>query len=737
MGEGSSTALDLIPISNRGSHAMSSHQQREVVHVALGSAACHVSAHWLNLQGLAATAGGEDADGQARTCSPATTHFAHALSGHNDAVYVPRAILVDDKAASASPPNLVPQQQQQQQQQQHPLHFPTWGGAVETIHVLDRDRAEVVSSRIPDQFRIQAAHLAYGTYSRYRVPQQQSQQQQSYASSDGRQVNWDDEEDEPDEDDLELLRIREQQKQQEWQRHYRPTQEALEDFWNVGGFLLTSDVAAAHSSPSSVQELPAPTSSPEAATSPPPLQMFNPHSLWRDYLMPPYHPQTCLDAPSVSDFDSTIVRSYYTAQQQQNSDTWIEDVLWERVRKLLEDCDACQGLVIVQSGGVFAGWGTSVLREWQDECPNTCRLVVNISDDDIQEQRSSQDLSPAASTTTTTTKNTKNNKQQKIRQQVQRALQLSDQSELADTYLPLQLPSNDVAGAALTAAALESATLPFRVNSPRSMIGLQSYYSGTYSGAHPYGTTSSLSFREFVRSLQRQSAARNVLELDVLEPSHCSGSDLYTRLRQGTSLERDHRMRQPGYDGGIHRGRDILPGEWMMENDGKGKGLLSSLSPHAANWNTKNGDRSLHHHYALSTSLRPSSKQTNSNYVTCIMEGMGIRYRPEQSMATVVDQSLSQLTTNGYGAGSYWKSIFTNKTHRAASFTTIQSVSILAMLGNSTRVYPYLHQTAIDVQEILLRRNQRSINRAFYNRDAVQGILPEADDSNEAVSACW
>ena len=233
--------------------------------------------------------------------------------------------------------------------------------------------------------------------------------------------------------------------------------------------------------------------------------------------------------------------------RQRNSNNWFEDVLWERVRKILEDCDSCQGLVLVQSsssttssssenendgdGGVFAGWGTALLREWHDECPNTCQLVLNI--DEAAAAAATADKNNGA---TATSANQNQDRQQKaIRRQVQRALQLADQCELADAYLPLQLPAvpgysntyNDlVASAAAVAAALESGTLPYRLaassgSSRRSLLGLQSYYSG--SSSYPYGTAPNLSYREFVRSLQRQSASRNVLELDALLPTGTTG----------------------------------------------------------------------------------------------------------------------------------------------------------------------------------------------------------------------
>lgn len=796
-------------------------QDREVLHVALGPAACHVSAHWLNLQGLSATRssllsssdgaingknGGGDA---APLCSPAIHHFAHVLAGSGrDAVYVPRAVLVDDPTAAYCPsPVIMPQQQPaNEQQQDDPLHFPTWSGAVERMdvdqqqeqqqqqqqtqsqqyHGLDERESSSKIMRttmqqqqqphVSDSFRQQAAQLAYGAYSRYRVPPSQQQQhqqpQQSYVSS-GRHVDWDneiEEEDEPDEDEEEWKRQLEMQRQQTWQRQqFRPAQDALEDFWNNTG-AATTNIGNNTTSPKSIQDAPSPTTTTTTA-----IQGDNrSHSLlWRDYLMPPLHPQTCVDTPAASGFDQ-VVRTYHSAMQDNNNRTWFEDVLWEGVRRRLEDCDACQGLTLIETsdngGGAFAGWGTALLREWNDECPHTGQLVLSLDGDGDRNAETPSAFSSNTSADDTPeilqNKNSSSNiakQQRRVRQQLQRALQLCDQTELADAILPLQLPNlnfnrnkSTATSAAIVAAALESATLPFRLqnnnSTNRSMIGMQSYYAGSYSGSFPFGTAHSLSYREWLRNLQRQSANRHVLEMDALLPSNYNASgdiDLYNRLQQGTSLERDHRMRQPGYSGGIHRGRDVLPGEWMntttptttATNPSHG-GLLSPLSPTVENAIPRNGDRSLHRHFALSTSLRPTTNHkttaTVGNYVECIMEGMGIRYRPEQSTATVVNQSLAQLTQDGYGAGSYWKFLFraapTNekKEHPQAPSTFLPSLPILITIGNTTRVYPYLHQTAHDAQQMLSHRHVH-----WLQRDAAQNLLPEADDCTDAVAACW
>jgi hypothetical protein len=101
------------------------------------------------------------------------------------------------------------------------------------------------------------------------------------------------------------------------------------------------------------------------------------------------------------------------------------------------------------------------------------------------------------------------------------------------------------------------------------------------------------------------------------------------------------------------------------------------------------------------------------------MQGMGIRYRPESSMATVANQSLAALTGDGYAAGSYWQSVWGSST------------PVLSVLGNSTRVYPHLQQISDDMKQAMLPRS-----RGFYNRDVTNGLLPEAEDCQEALAYC-
>jgi hypothetical protein len=137
------------------------------------------------------------------------------------------------------------------------------------------------------------------------------------------------------------------------------------------------------------------------------------------------------------------------------------------------------------------------------------------------------------------------------------------------------------------------------------------------------------------------------------------------------------------------------------------------------------GDRSLHYNFASSAALR-MERTANVNvldeYSTCLLESMGIRYRPEQAMATVVRESLSDLTRNGYAAGSYWA----KRRHGAA----VQ----LATLDNSSRVYPYLHHLAMTTERIVAPGSRRSLDRSRYHQDWALGLVPELDDAKDAAT---
>jgi hypothetical protein len=107
---------------------------------------------------------------------------------------------------------------------------------------------------------------------------------------------------------------------------------------------------------------------------------------------------------------------------------------------------------------------------------------------------------------------------------------------------------------------------------------------------------------------------------------------------------------------------------------------------------------------------------------------MGIRYRPERSMATILDQTLGRLTfaQDGggslYGAGIYWK-------HLLPSVDT----PVVAVLGNTTRAFGLLNRIATDVKSTI----RSSKFHGYVTRDVMNGVLPELDDCEEALEGCW
>ena len=104
-----------------------------------------------------------------------------------------------------------------------------------------------------------------------------------------------------------------------------------------------------------------------------------------------------------------------------------------------------------------------------------------------------------------------------------------------------------------------------------------------------------------------------------------------------------------------------------------------------------------------------------------IMENMGIRYKPTTCLGTVVDQSVKTLSaTRGYGAGSYWNSIFGSSIGK--------SVPSITVLGNSTRSYFYLRSTAKGITNSLSQKYSGNILR-----NVQAGIIPEKYDCIECM----
>jgi hypothetical protein len=90
-------------------------------------------------------------------------------------------------------------------------------------------------------------------------------------------------------------------------------------------------------------------------------------------------------------------------------------------------------------------------------------------------------------------------------------------------------------------------------------------------------------------------------------------------------------------------------------------------------------------------------------------------------MAVCCAQSLQDLTAAGYGAGSYWKHVRPDMT------------PVVAVAGNTTRIYPALHDTAANMKRAMSALQYRGC----YQRDVQLGLLPEAEDCQDALAALW
>jgi len=343
----------------------------------------------------------------------------------------------------------------------------------------------------------------------------------------------------------------------------------------------------------------------------------------------------------------------------------------------------------------------------------------------------------------------------------------------------------------------------------RSRIGIQSgFYQGSSGNGYedcdnePYASAPALTYHEFLACARPSSdRRRSILELDALlrpisfpSTSGGGGSDmsggggvdvasllasggqvspsmlasltssglvgggtnvmgeLQKRIMRGTSVER-MRMEQERQQYRSSRNRSSSrqsePGDWMEDvSTLGGGGLLSSLSGNS----TPFGRRANHHHFALSTSLRPATSEKvgdTSAFLRPMMESMGVRYRPEVSLGSVVRDSVSDLTE----VGSYWRTIFADRrlstvaAEREGNVSTqttqqppqklsprdiASHTSVLSVLGNSTRSYPRINSISTGFIDSLHSRS----NRGYLSRDVMSGIMPEQDDCEEALEYC-
>ena len=642
----------------------------DTIQISLGSTSNAITAHLLNLEGLAATSNTDD-DVASPVCDAQTTHSVQ--NNH----WVPRVLMVDEPTRY-----FVPQISQTDVVGQQQNQLGSFGVEAFT------DPSWTLQHETPTWNSIftNASVLAYSSHSRYY--QEPEEQQTSYRASDSnpRHVVWDDDEPEvEEEEDPQDRLMRLQRQRNDWSQNTRaPIEEQLQqrEDWN---------------------------------------DLFQTHN-FLDFFMPPYSPKSLLALPFSG--QSTLVSNWNTFNFHSDSTLkeWKEDVLLEGLRRLLEDSDGCQGVSIMSEGsGLYAGLTTDLLHELQEECMSAGRIVYHVTNPaDTLQQKPNKD-GEMVTAAAQTDKDWHTLHVDRLRKYVGSGLALSDFCQNAHAVLPLQLSCSSIESSsffentARLAMAMEASTLPVRLSSrkdPRYQIGLQNvpFFGGQDTR---YGSCGSrLSVSELLQCLQ-PSKQYSVLELDT-SATGVSCQDVWNHLKVGTSLERDQRMRDSGRDGQLRRPVDSMPGAWL--DDVQLGGMLQSLT------HDNSGSRSLHHHFALGVSMRTQLQDENiSDYSTCIAQGMGIRYRPERSMCSVLNQTVSQLTNNGGGAGSYWRKVMGDS----------EQQPVVSVLGNTTRIYPLLDKISSEFKSILGAKY-----RNYYQRDVVNGTLPEMEDCEEAVANC-
>ena len=802
----------------------SSSSPREIIQISLGPSANAVTAHLLNLQGLAATS-------SASYCDPNTTHYLKGNGSNSNSTggggtLVPRVLLIDEathhvpsqpppvSATTAGVNNKTDSFLYQQSNKfftDRSINNCCWDGSIQVVggdnNNNNNDDNKSTTSRRDDCVFRTASALAYSQHSRYYRPASALASASRYHASteNSRHVVWDDddEEAEEDDDDYEYREERRQQAERNWKTEtaVKLAQE-LDQYIAVGQqqqqqfSLRDNKDTPHHTMTSSLLPSISLTTLPESSQQK--EEFYFNH--WKKIWMPPRDEKSIVVLPYSS--QSQLVPHWNVAYQYDGGrqggggantipflEEWKDEVLFERVRHLLESCDyGIQGVTITTEGyGMYASLATYLLEELQQECKSAGRLVYQITEEE-QEEMEDETITNVADDTknkieertssSPSTLSWQENQVERTRKQISSGLALSDLTEKAHAILPLQLSSGNsdslswFRSTARIALALESCTLPFRFTNgpqqrPTSLSGRQGLRreyrmglqnapflsQGEGSDTNWGSTATSLTFSEYLQVLQ-PSSAYSMLELDTLTTAGRSTGNnkiltnqtLYSIIQKGTSIEQDQRAKRSRGTGYRSRPREVPPGSWLQDSrfqptssssddSCSHRGILSSLShPTRQNYS----DRSLHYHFALSTAVRPilslpsayshnnyDDGMTMSNYLTCLVQSMGIQYRPERSIATVLNQSVGQLTHEDggdiYGAGSYWKYIIPDA-----------DVPTMSVLGNTTRVYPLLSGIAMNMKDVL----KSSRFRGYYTRDIMNGVLPEREDCEEALEAC-
>lgn len=615
------------------------------------------------------------------------------------------------------------------------------------------------------------------------------------ASDDGRVMKWDDDdggEEEEEEMDEYAMERKQMAERQRWNQKENEMQHQLTNAWDMflgsgtNANTAKSNEQSNNDSDSNIQSdgnsnitVDAKMGNDRDTKIATAEQMRN-HALaalqWMNYFMPPHPLNDMHTAPlpferenrihaeglqKEKQVEQAMIYSYYAGKNPSASASssfcsmndmssgmtreWREDVLSEKIRKWMEDCDSVRGFQIMVDADetFFGGVACSVLEELGDECRSAAKLSILVHDGDefLDVGSGNGEVDGKEKEEDGRYWRSEHKAVGSFRGLLNSGLLLHGITENSDLVLPISMENcwqslrkkkekrNLFEASAAAALALETMTLPFRLargsSKGRSKIGIgNGFFQGSSQGEDDmFPSVDKLSFHEFISSL-KPSNRHIVTELSCL--SHpVLPARVHQAILEGTSIERRqleeemHRNRNSRYR--QSRGRDIDPGLWM-EDEGPNGGILTSLSPVT----NASSSRSLHDHFALATAFRPLPSRvgdTLATYTTSLMEGMAIRYRPKSTVATVVNQSFNELTGGkANSAGSYWSNIFGSQT---------PIMQPLCTLGNTTRMHDHLRISANGLKSALSRKNV-----GYMRRDGMAGLAPEGEDCEDAVEAC-
>ena len=718
-----------------------SDKDEEMIQLSLGSLSNAVTAHLVNLQGLACTA-------TDHLCNPSMTHESTSKSSY----WVPRVLFVEDDDPS---PNIffTEKEEESGQYQLTPTHYSTdntgrmttttikedvssWNGSVDVIvstqsssssyHHSSNNSNNNDNTHQLNEYQTNVSNLldTSSNHSRYYNPHSNQQYTSSFnQQQDGnRHFNWDDlNEEEEDEDEKERRRY---QQNIQYQQQQQAVVSQMNQTWKE--IMTVNNNSSKDNKQQTIS--------------------------YKDYWMPPY--------PSSSIHHSVVKNHEYSHQQ-----------ISEHLRKLLEKCDYCKGFQVLSDviPTTKNNNNISILQELQDECPSAINYSTLLH-------------SNQPSTNTNKYWRAESKVIQQFRSFLHTGLTYHGIIEHSDLVLPLSLSTKDdddfelFKSSAQIAMAIEASTLPFRIyngnNNNNYCMGIQSGFfqgSGQLSEQQNYSNAQTLSIHEFVSCLRCPSNRHTLLDMSASLPPPLNGSNnvlvdnddttmneskkagttsnknqlllletlmtsmnipttatnmmmkidpLYQKLLPGTSIERLQleQERQQNHRRRNRYPQNIDPGLWL--EDTSNGGILTTISPTAtrsSNNASHYNDRSLHRHFSMATSIRPSSSSPIiRDYTTMMMEGMGIKCRPEVCLGTVVNQSLQKLTENTW-VGSYWNNL-------------MSSGDVVTTLSNSTKSYFQIHQTSTNLKDALSKKY-----RGYMSRDIMANIVPEYDDCTEAL----